>query len=305
MMRRILTVVLPTAALLGVSSQASAQENQLTGPLAGAPAVRGLRLHRKQRFEIAPAISFTLLDEFQRHILLGGRLTYNVTDWLGLGVWGAFGAVKQTTGLSDRIQEANDQRFKQSDPNFSTGQASTGRTLVRANVGKDFKQQLGAINWIFAPQITAVPFRGKLSLFQKIFVDTDAYFFAGPAFVNLREREDCGGSTGVDCSARDGSGPDPGNVRPAATKGTQSRMAIAPTFGLGLNFYTGQWTSIGFEWRALLYSWNTGGFDTAGGGEGGRFPDAKIDKSDREFKFNQMITLSFGMQFPRTIKQSD
>ncbi|MCC6647017.1 MAG: hypothetical protein IT374_15770 [Polyangiaceae bacterium] len=304
-MRRILTVALPTAALLGFSSQASAQENQLTGPLAGAPAVRGLRLHRKQRFEIAPAVSFTLLDEYQRHILLGARLTYNVTDWLGLGAWGAFGAVKQTTGLSDRIQDANDQRFNPRSPNFTTGQESTGRTLVRANIGKDFKQQLATINWIFSPQITAVPFRGKLSLFQKIFVDTDAYFFAGPAFVNLRERADCGGSSGVDCAAREGSGPDPGNVRPAATKATASRMAIAPTFGLGLSFYTGQWTSFGLEWRALMYSANTGGFDIAGGGEGGRFPDGKVDKSDREFKFNQMITVSFGMQFPRTIKQSD
>ena len=92
-MRRILTVL---CALLGIfaSSRATAQEIQLTGPLAGAPAVRQLRLHRQGRVEIAPSVSFTLLDEYQRTILPGGRLTYNLADWLAIGVWGAFGAVK-------------------------------------------------------------------------------------------------------------------------------------------------------------------------------------------------------------------
>lgn len=38
---------------------------------------------------------------------------------------------------------------------------------------------------------------------KEIFVDTDAYFFAGPAFVNLTEREDCGAGTTVNCSERE------------------------------------------------------------------------------------------------------
>ena len=46
------------------SGTASAQEIQLTGPLAGAPAVRQLRLHRAGRFEVSPTVSFTLLDEY-------------------------------------------------------------------------------------------------------------------------------------------------------------------------------------------------------------------------------------------------
>ncbi|HMJ56441.1 MAG TPA: hypothetical protein VK540_30450, partial [Polyangiaceae bacterium] len=98
-MRRFLTVL---SVLLGVfaSTRATAQEIQLTGPLAGAPAVRQLRLQRQGRVEIAPTISFTLLDEYQRTILPGGRLTYNLTDWLAIGVWGAFGAVKMPTGLT-------------------------------------------------------------------------------------------------------------------------------------------------------------------------------------------------------------
>ena len=65
------------AALLAVgvaTERAEAQEILLTGPLAGAPAVRKLRLYREKRIEVAPAASFTLLDEYQREILFGARL---------------------------------------------------------------------------------------------------------------------------------------------------------------------------------------------------------------------------------------
>ena len=303
MMRRFLKVVLPAAGVLAISGEAQAQEVQVTGPLAGAPAVRNLRLHRKQRFEIAPTLSFTLLDEYQRHILIGARLNYNITDWLAIGVWGAFGPVRQTTGLSDKIQSTNDQRYSSSNPTFNTAVGSTDRRLVAVNVGKEFKQQLGRINWLVSPQITATPFRGKLAIFQKIFVDTDAYFFAGPAFVNLTEREDCGAGTTVNCSERENAAL--GDKSVAKTKGTASRLAIAPTFGLGLTFYTGKWTSFGMEWRGLPFSWNTGGFDVKGGGENGRFPDNKVDSSDRQFHFNQMLTLSFGMYLPTEMKSSE
>lgn len=308
MIRRILKGLLPSLCVLAATEQASAQEIQVTGPLAGAPAVRKLRQHRKQRFELAPAVSFTLLDEYQRTILVGARLNYNVTDWLALGVWGGFGAVKSPTGLSERIQDNNKAKFDPNNPDFNKASEEAGRRLTALNVGQEFTKQLGAINWVLAPQITAVPFRGKLAIFEKIFVDTDAYFFAGPAFVNLTERAPCGGTVNVDCSARENltvNGQTIPNGGAVKTKPTESRVAIAPTFGLGLSFYTNRWTSIGVEWRALPFSWNTGGFDIRGQGDGERFPDNKVDDKDRQFKFNQMITISLGFYFPRDMKISD
>jgi hypothetical protein len=284
-MRRFIAVLLVLVGLVAVSREAQAQEIQLTGPLAGAPAVRQLRLHRKGRIEVAPTISFTLLDQYQRTILAGARLNYNMTDWLALGVWGSFGAVKTTTALTDHIQDVTAQR-RADEP------GSVNNKLVAPNVGTSFKDQLGTISYVFAPQITAVPFRGKLAIFQKIFVDTDAYFFAGPAFVGLKERANCGGDAGVDCA-------DP------ASYSQTSRMAIAPTFGLGLSFYSGKWMSFGLEWRALPFAWNTGGFDTHGRDPDGRFPDGKIDDKDREFIFNQMLSISVGFYFPQEIKTSE
>jgi len=79
MKRRFVGAILASVAAAGVltsAGAANAQEIQLTGPLKGAPAVRAMRMYREGRFEIAPAASFTLLDEYRRTILAGARLTY-------------------------------------------------------------------------------------------------------------------------------------------------------------------------------------------------------------------------------------
>ena len=277
-MRRFITVSAILLGVLGASGRATAQEIQLTGPLAGAPAVRQLRLHRAGRVEFTPSISFTLLDEYQRNILAGARLGYNLTEWLGIGVWGAYGVVHTATGLSDHIQTVTQQR------RATENAGSINNLLTAGSIGPNFKNQLGTMQWVVAPQITFTPFRGKLAIFQKIFVDTDAYLFEGPAFVGLKERADC-----TDCV---------GNFA------TTTRMQIAPTFGFGLTFYMGKWASLGLEWRGLPYAWNTGGFDTHGGPPDGRFPDNKISKDDHEFKFNQLISVNLGFYLPASLKSS-
>ena len=144
------------------------------------------------------------------------------------------------------------------------------------------------MDWVVAPQVTLVPFRGKIALFQSIFADTDLYFFGGAAFVGVKERGQCGpGKANNDCSA-------------ASSFNLQSSVAIAPTFGLGFTFYMNKFSSFGFNWRGMPFSRNTGGFDNHGGGPNGKFPDYSIDSKDKEFKFNQMLEVSFGFSFPTT-----
>lgn len=273
-------------ALVSAAKPAAAQEIQITGPLAGAPAVRKLRLHREGRFEIAPTASFTLLDEYRRTILFGGRLQYNFADWIGVGVWGAFGALQPTTDLTDQIDKTA-VRNSRTAANVAGTKAGTGA----------FDDQVSKIQWVAAPQVQLVPFRGKLSLFQSIFVDTEAYFHLGLAFVGLQERGDCVGSK---CTLA--GNPD--------TFALQARTALAPTFGLGLNFYTGNFVSLGVEYRAMPFSWNRAGFDSRGSGPNGKYPDGlsgqpKVDSDDRTFKFNQMITLAVGFSLPSKPRTSD
>jgi hypothetical protein len=279
-------------------SEARAQEIQLTGPLAGAPAVRKLRLHRKGRFEVAPGVSFSLLDQYQRTIMPGLRATYHVTDWLGLGLWGGYG-FQYSAGLTEELQEkAIDQRSCASNPNTKACKL-TAINLTRKGGGRTGQMaddQLGKMQWVIAPQITAVPFRGKLALFSSLFVDTDVNFFLGAAIVGLQERGDCG----FDSDGKVGS------LKPCSESfKLESRVAVAPTFGLGLNFYPSSFIGFGVEWRGMPFSWNTSGFDNKGGGANEDFPDTAVNSKDRAFQFNNMITLNVSFQFPMEMKTTD
>ncbi|MCA9646220.1 MAG: hypothetical protein KC492_36265, partial [Myxococcales bacterium] len=147
------------------------------------------------------------------------------------------------------------------------------------------------------PQITAVPFRGKLALFQNIYLDTDLYFFAGPAFIGVSERKECDPDAGTPCQGS--------NLDDKTPYERESRVAIAPTFGLGFTFYVNKWNAIGFEWRGIPFARNTGGFDNHGGGPDSKFPDQKVNADDRDFKFNQMLTLSYNFYFPQQYRVSE
>jgi outer membrane beta-barrel protein len=258
-----------------ISKPAEAQEIQLTGPLAGAPSVRKMRLYRQGRVELAIGPGFTLLDEYQRTIFVAGRLQYNVFDFLGIGVFGGFGAASLSTDLTDKIE--------------STAPRNSRTAINVPGPGGKFADQTGKLKYILAPQLTFSPFRGKLAVFQKLFVDTDLYIHAGAAFVGVEERADCAAGS---CTT------------PASFK-TTTRTAIAPTFGLGLTLYTSGFVSVNIEYRAFPFAWNRAGFDSRGAGPDGSFPDNSISDQDRTFKFNQMIFLAAGFYLPTAPKISE
>jgi len=278
---RLLSASFVGSALLAFAPAAEAQEILLTGPLAGAPATRKLRLHREGRFELAPAVTFTLLDEYRRTIFLGARLGYNFTDWLAIGAWGGYGGLLQlNTSLTDNIQEQNAIRIQRA----TTGgmPLDTERRLTAVNLSREFEDQLGGMDWVVTPQVTVTPFRGKLALFQSIYLDTDLYVFGGPAFIGITER--------ADCSYCVSNNRDPFPMT--------SRVGITGSFGAGLSFYINEWAGVGWEYRLLPFSWNRGGFDTAGGGKDEEFPDNKITSADQRFDFKQLMTISFIVNMP-------
>jgi hypothetical protein len=291
-----------------VPERASAQEILLTGPLKGAGAVHRLRLYRNSRVEIAPTVTFTLLDEYVRQIFVGARLNYNITDFLALGVWGGFSpdALQIPAGLVDKIQTQNEaRRALNGQLNAMGSQSTLNSRLTALNVGNQFEDQLGRVDWIVAPQVTFVPFRGKIALFQSIYVDSDLYFFAGPAIASVTERADCEGTgpvTAGGCSSATTVGTtadgDPIVLPNSANFPTESRITIAPTFGLGFTFYVNRWNAFGFEWRATPFSRNTGGFDNHGTGPDNNFPDQSVNSDDRDFKINQMLSVSWSFYLP-------
>jgi opacity protein-like surface antigen len=284
-MKRLLTGLV-VALGLASAGNAAAQEILITGPLAGAPPVRKERLYRKGRVEIAPTISFTLLDEYRHTVMVGGRLQYNFTEWLSFGVWGAYGVVQSPTSLTNYIDNSAPRNgFTLSQVTHGNEQGATGNYDGAAQ-GYHFINQTGKIDWMAAPQFQITPFRGKLSLFQKLFVDTDAYLHLGLGFVGIEERAACGAGNGQpQCT-------DP------ASFGLTGTTKLTPTFGLGLNFYAADFVSIGVEYRAFPFSWNQSGFDSRGAGPSLNYPDGKISSQDDTFSFNQMITISLGFSLP-------
>jgi hypothetical protein len=286
--RRFVTGLLAAAASASVglaAGSAQAQEIQLTGPLAGAPAVRHMREYRAGRFEVAPAVSFTLLDQYRRTIIVGARLNYNFTDWLAFGVWGGYGVVSMNTSLASEIDTTSPRNALTAVNVNHTG------SFQNNNFGSaPFTAQTAKLDWVVAPQLTFTPFRGKLAIFNKIFVDTDFYVALGEGFVGIEERADCGNISGGQLACADADGGSfalSSKVKP--TYGT---------FGLGLTFFSGNFWSLGLEYRALPFAWNRAGFDTRGAGTNGNFPDQKIDSQDDTFAFNQLVTISVGFYFP-------
>lgn len=315
---------------LGVASllatkQAPAQEILLTGPLKGAKSAHDLRLYRKGRVEFAPTATFTLLDEYMRQIFVGARLNYNITDFLAIGAWGGFSPepLKLEAGLVDKIQTVSNARKADSEarrngaspPCLAPGpcQPNLQNRLTSLNLGSQFADQLGSVDWVVAPQVTFVPFRGKIALFQSIYIDSDLYFFAGPAIAGVTERADCNGTTSTlvgGCSSErpslvnDADGQDI-PIPNFETFPTSKRVAIAPTFGVGFTFYVNRWNALGFEWRAVPFARNTGGFDNHGGQADDEFPDQRVNSDDRDLKLNQMLTVSWNFYVPFDFQVSE
>jgi outer membrane beta-barrel protein len=268
-------------ALGPVAPRASAQELQVEGPLAGAPAVIGLRIYREMRFQIQLQATMTLADEFSRTILAGGQLMFHPTDWLGIGVWGGFAAGNIDSALTDEVK--------------LKGQTNSVNVLSLPNA-KQFPSQIGRIQWMAAPEVQFIPLRGKLGIFEKLFVDTDFYVFGGVGFAGVKERADV--TAAVSDSCRSGSDLAAQIDCFDNTQGLRaSRVAIAPTFGAGMSLYIADFLAMTLEWRALPFSWNTSGTDEAGDPRGD-FPDSQIDSNDHLSHFNHMFTLGFAFYLP-------
>lgn len=276
-------LVLVSAALLAglalgpVAPRASAQDIQVEGPLAGAPAVIGLRIYREMRFQIQLQGTMTLNDEFSRAILAGGQLMFHPTDWLGIGVWGGYALVNIDTALTDQVKER--------------GQTNEVNVLSLPRPG-GFADQIGRLKWIAAPQLQFIPLRGKLGIFEKLFVDTDFYLLGGVGFVGLSERA----PIDKDACASSELAQQITCLEPSQDK-QEDRVAIAPTFGAGLSLYLGDWVAMTLEWRALPFAWNTSGTDESGSSKGD-FPDDKVDSEDQLSHFNHMFSLGFAFYLP-------
>jgi hypothetical protein len=298
------TVALVFAVIASIGATApktvSAQEVLLEGPLAGAPAVRKLVQYRKLRFSVGPQFSYTLNNEYVHNFLVGLRMEFNFTDWLGLGILGSYG-FNAPTKLTSHISNSKDIADNDTTPAASNWPSYTGAA--------HFEDQVSLLKGMYLGQLSFIPFRGKMSLFEKLFVAIDGAIFVGGGIVHFEERKSCEGS-----SCGDINNPDP--VREAQ---------IGGTFTWGVNFiaYVNNFVGINIEFRMTPFKWNAGGTDEAGqaagewvapsntddpnavwsyqpSGSDGDYPDGAIDKEDRKWNLNMTIGIGVVFYLPTT-----
>lgn len=274
------------------TSSASAQEIQITGPLAGAPAVRRLRQHRVGRVQIEiPTVGYTLQDEFARSFMVGLGAHVHFTDFLGIGVWGGMAnfanAFQIDTDLTSQVE---------------TNGQTTDRNRLSMPSNTGFGDQVARLLGVASVHLIFAPLRGKLALFQGAFADTDFWILAGFTAAFVQERADvpdgsvCGGTTSS-----------------AACLDTQTasavRFAPAPMIGVGLNLYFNEFLGMTLQWRAFPFDMNPSGTDESGQGPDGRegsgFPDGQIDAEDQRFYFHHMMNIGFVVNLPPEIQVSD
>jgi hypothetical protein len=266
------------------ASSASAQEVHVSGALAGADAVKKLRIWREMRLHVEPFFAFTVGDEYARSLIVGGEVRFHFLDWLGIGGWGGYSVAKVDTNLTKEIQ--------------AKGVTNDNNRLDLPS-RENFPEQIGRINWWSGVELHFVPFRGKLAMFQKVFFDADLDFFVGAAFVGVEERAN---ATGL---------PPGGQVEDCAIEGSMTvdagclgsqlarskRTAIAPSFGVAFNAFFHDFLGIALRWRGIPFKYNTGGTDNN--------RDNQIDSNDRIRQFNNMFSVGLIFVLPPKIKTTD
>lgn len=268
--------------VLASASAAQAQEIFLEGPLAGAPACRNCALYRQGRFSIAPMFSFTLLDDYRRHIFIGARAQYNITDWLAVGVTGAAGGFwgdLLDTNLTEQVATRAPNGIDSNRANFPFAADEAGARSAVANT----TELLGRIQGYVSVELTFIPFRGKFGLFSRLFLDVDMYIFLGYPVTFVDERADVDCRSWSDVNDLEGSRSSEGyneaswnehreDVCPWVGEDEDieragTRVAVsAGTYGLGVSIYANNWLSISLEYRVMPILWNHTGTDERGMG---------------------------------------
>ena len=273
----------------------SAQSVEVSGPLAGAPSVRNLRLWRDMRLHVEPFFAFTIGDEYARSLIVGGEVRFHFLDWLGIGGWGGYSVGKLDTNLTKEIQSKG---------------VTTNANRLDLPSREDYPSQVGRLNWWSGVEVHFVPFRGKLAMFQKVFVDADIDFFVGAAFVGVEERANVTGQPSrgnvTFCQIDGGNQADEGCLESQGAR--TSRVAIAPSFGAAFSAFFKDFVGISLRWRGIPFKYNTSGTDnnvieTANGQN--QTGDGRIDSADRLRQFNSMFTVGVIFALPPKIKTTD
>src|SRR4051812_38657142 len=165
MMKRFAILLSALPATMAVLPRlAMAELPERVSPLADAPAVRHRAELREKRFEIGPSVTTTIGQDFYHAVMIGGRLSIHLTDWIAIS---GMGAVNVTPTFATSFNNSLQERLpatKGSDRTPAKSEAVLGMNHIAQT---------------FAGQLDLSPVSGKYSLFGKVFANYDFYVFGG------------------------------------------------------------------------------------------------------------------------------
>ncbi|KIG13188.1 hypothetical protein DB30_00496 [Enhygromyxa salina] len=322
-MKKTLKLSLTAAAICGAGmfllpSEALAKK---PGVLEGKPVVVDRLELRKFRFQIVPMIGVSLSQPFVHKGLVGAKLRFDFTDWIGVRGSFMYGAVDVEGKLLKALNDGG----------LPTGVADPAGVDLSAPgpyrpqseydnpsaLRHDFRAGLTKLQWQASLDLAFTPFAGKLGLFSAVFTEYDIYIFGGVGLVNWARHypEELGStSTSELLGIPNSTDPSLDNYCENMAGEANSECLLHPvspdtgvrvggSFGAGLHLFITDWMSINPEVHDIVVAHNDAGLNATitdvppvvnNGGSG----------SDRVARHNVSFNLGFAFYLPPKAKRS-
>lgn len=327
-MKKTLKLSLTAAAVCGASMFLLPSEAQAKKPgvLEGKPVVVDRLELRKFRFQVVPVIGMSLSQPFVHKGLVGAKVRFDFTDWIGVRGSFLYGAIDVESKLLKALNDGGlPLGLNNTDPTMATAEGPfrpVDQLDNPAPLRHDFQAGLTKLQLQASLDVAFTPFAGKLGLFSAVFTEYDIYIFGGVGFVNWARHYPNALSTVEQLNA---SG-DPNFAIPNSTDPTldnycengggvpnsecllnpvtaDTGFRVGGSFGAGLHLFITEWLSINPEVHDIVVAHNDAGLNAtiddvppqvANGGSG----------TDRVARHNVSFNLGFAFYLPPKAKRS-
>lgn len=324
-MHRIRTLTILAASLAAVITLLpDTAQAKRKSPLEGKPVVvRKLEL-RKLRVGLTPFVGMSLSQPFVHKGYVGGKLHFDITDWIGVRGMFAYGVMNFDAKLLKGLGTPNSPGslptgIPKGTPENQGPVNTRGDTDFNnpAPLAHDFHAGLTRNSFLSSLDVVFIPFSGKLGLFSGIFTEYDLYLFGGLGIAGFQRHYPNVDSTS-DALAKANMGLNTANPGAAdycvptanPTAGPDRECFLHPvapdtgvkvgaSFGGGIHVFLADWAAVNLDVQDILVRNNPAGLNATTDD----VPPV-VDKSDKNWNHNVMMTLGVTFYFPPKAKRS-
>lgn len=295
------------------------------GVLEGKPIVVDKLEHRKFRFQVTPQAAMSLSQPFVHKGLVGGKLRFDFTDWIGVRAMFQYGAINLDSKLLKSLNDGGlPEALNPGDEGYNGTLSGCVDGLPCRDVNEldnpapllnDFQAGLTRLQWQTSVDVAFTPFAGKLGMFSSIFTEYDLYVFGGLGLTSWeRAYPDANSTTDIYTAAGAITSTDPNSDEYCDVTGAgagenvecilhpaqaQDGIKVGGSFGAGLHLFITDWVSINLEVQDIVIRHNVGGLNATI-----RDVPPTIDNDDRTIVHNASFSIGPTFYFPPKPKRS-